>query len=1144
MAIDQAVLVNRLDKKVNYGLARTDYSSIKSVIAESITSPFPNPAHTLWMDSDLIPENRPSVNSNTVVIHQYNTNATYGYGNAQIGGVLELTPDPTVISKRCWLACTTPGNPDSTRLVDWLRVTFGSQYFPKFCVGPRSYTTNSDGSINPGAGSGLGSGNHDLQVSGSSSATYRNISPVKNGEEYYFDTEAGVLVFAGDDLPDNVDDNGYSVYLYLAGRYVGPKGFKNANWNDIVTIDYSQLNVPSTPYLSFIGEVNDPSFNNGGTNVSSLLFDVDSGFALDHYAANNTVKVRMESTFKTWKIYEGVTSPTSSNIIAQAVDTISLYGGTGVSLTANTETGSKALTINQDPNYLTPFANTSRYAQTLSSNEYEILVDASGDNIVMEQSQFLTEDGDTLTDQDGTPNALVFEDSEMKIQMDDQTGAYYLDYENFINKPSLVSYFVNDSGYATEAEVHNHTTLAINTQVNKEFVNALSIDYHSLSATPQNLSDFNNDLTLASFANDTNFADTNYVNTTIETNVSNTFVEGLQVDYRTLSHVPTSLSEFANDVSFATTSYVTDTVSNTYVEGLQVDYRTLSHIPTALSEFANDVNFVDQNYVDTKVAAVVDSAPATLDTLNELAAALNDDADFATTVTTQLGLKANTAMLSEVGKYGRWSDLTGTVPGLSTFANDVNFIDQNYVDTNLILKANTSMLSEVGKYGRWSDLTGTPSDISIFNNDANYATTSDITSTISNTYVEGLQVDYRTLAHIPTNLSDFANDVNFVDQNYVDTSLVLKANTAMLSEVGKYGRWDDLIGTPPPLSTFANDVNFATTSYVTDTITKSYIEGKAISYTSLDNLPTIPSTLVSLTNVTQNLLANGDVLTYESDNTRWINKPLDYNYLQNKPSNLSDFNNDSGYVTSSGLLNTISLGNLSNVGSGADSSSNGYFLSYLTDYSEWRPIAVSQVASGVLESLSGTDVLNLVKTADGTGSGLDSDFLDGHQSTYFTDGTNITFTGADIDVGTGDISTESGTLAVGNTSPAVPVQLGSLGFDEKFLFIQSAGTQITFDEWDATKFRAAKYLITIEDQNQDDVAQTADPGYLAFEALVLHDGTSAYMTTYGEVDSGVDDSWSNITWETNLNSSNKVRLMVVSTSAQTRIKASRQMLTL
>lgn len=36
-------------------------------------------------------------------------------------------------------------------------------------------------------------------------------------------------------------------------------------------------------------------------------------------------------------------------------------------------------------------------------------------------------------------------------------------------------------------------------------------------------------------------------------------------------------------------------------------------------------------------AAVIDSAPGTLDTLNELAAALGDDANFATTVTTALG---------------------------------------------------------------------------------------------------------------------------------------------------------------------------------------------------------------------------------------------------------------------------------------------------------------------------------------------------------------------------------------------------------------------------------------------------------------------------------------------------------------------------
>ena len=47
--------------------------------------------------------------------------------------------------------------------------------------------------------------------------------------------------------------------------------------------------------------------------------------------------------------------------------------------------------------------------------------------------------------------------------------------------------------------------------------------------------------------------------------------------------------------------------------------------------------------VDSKIAALVDSAPTTLDTLNELAAALGDDANFATTVTDALAGKASTS---------------------------------------------------------------------------------------------------------------------------------------------------------------------------------------------------------------------------------------------------------------------------------------------------------------------------------------------------------------------------------------------------------------------------------------------------------------------------------------------------------------------
>lgn len=46
---------------------------------------------------------------------------------------------------------------------------------------------------------------------------------------------------------------------------------------------------------------------------------------------------------------------------------------------------------------------------------------------------------------------------------------------------------------------------------------------------------------------------------------------------------------------------------------------------------------------DAQIQAVIGAAPGALDTLNELAAALGDDPNFATTMTTQLALKANAA---------------------------------------------------------------------------------------------------------------------------------------------------------------------------------------------------------------------------------------------------------------------------------------------------------------------------------------------------------------------------------------------------------------------------------------------------------------------------------------------------------------------
>lgn len=60
---------------------------------------------------------------------------------------------------------------------------------------------------------------------------------------------------------------------------------------------------------------------------------------------------------------------------------------------------------------------------------------------------------------------------------------------------------------------------------------------------------------------------------------------------------------------------------------------------------AEDNNIKDtystKEYVTQKISELVNSTPETLDTLNELAAALNNDSNFATTVITQLGTKVD-----------------------------------------------------------------------------------------------------------------------------------------------------------------------------------------------------------------------------------------------------------------------------------------------------------------------------------------------------------------------------------------------------------------------------------------------------------------------------------------------------------------------
>lgn len=89
-----------------------------------------------------------------------------------------------------------------------------------------------------------------------------------------------------------------------------------------------------------------------------------------------------------------------------------------------------------------------------------------------------------------------------------------------------------------------------------------------------------------------------------------------------------------------------DTLSNTVSSNLTAaNAHSDANLVTGKAYTDSEIDGLEvivKNYTDAKVAALVASAPATLDTLDELSAALNDDPNFATTIATSLGNRVRT----------------------------------------------------------------------------------------------------------------------------------------------------------------------------------------------------------------------------------------------------------------------------------------------------------------------------------------------------------------------------------------------------------------------------------------------------------------------------------------------------------------------
>jgi len=170
----------------------------------------------------------------------------------------------------------------------------------------------------------------------------------------------------------------------------------------------------------------------------------------------------------------------------------------------------------------------------------------------------------------------------------------------------------------------------------------------------------------------------------------------------------------------------------------------VSHLPSIITQDANN-RFVSVSqistwdgkattaYVDAAVASILDAAPEMLNTLDELAAALGDDPNFATTISNQIGLKANSAdvyLKTAVDTaLGQKEGLISKALGFAKWtAGGWSFVDESYsLDNHLHTDVYAPVHSHPYRADTWNptwdDVSGKPSTFapSAHNHDGVYS---------------------------------------------------------------------------------------------------------------------------------------------------------------------------------------------------------------------------------------------------------------------------------------------------------------------------------------------------------------------------------------------------------------------------------------
>ena len=204
-----------------------------------------------------------------------------------------------------------------------------------------------------------------------------------------------------------------------------------------------------------------------------------------------------------------------------------------------------------------------------------------------------------------------------------------------------------------------------------ELAAALGDDPAFITTVGTNLSNHTNATTSVHGIADTDdLATKDYVaNAVSNATVDQQALAGVGIDYNT------STDQFDIDSTVVTLTGI-QTLSNKTLSSPQINGATIDTNSVAVTQIGadNSTKIATTAFVQNRISTLIDSSPSALDTLNELAAALGNDENFATTVTNSLGTK-----LSKAG-----DTMTGNLTLSGAPSADLHAATKKYVDDEIV----------------------------------------------------------------------------------------------------------------------------------------------------------------------------------------------------------------------------------------------------------------------------------------------------------------------------------------------------------------------------------------------------------------------------------------------------------------------------